>query len=194
MPHPPLHTSHPPVSELLVSFRSGASLSLGNSMSPSKEFPGLFHWPLLVLKDTNWLVTHNLVPMGRLQDLSHLRVTADSSSKEPNGKTEEQTEISPPPPETRLLKSAQEDWSRHKNVSGIKQCFERLCTVKLAKKRKCAATPSQGNSGSKATVVSFPQSVDDKKDLTCLEKEMGLEPAPSHPTPLGPGSACSARA
>lgn len=44
------------------------------------------------------------------------------------------------------------------------------------------------------TVVSFLWRSDDEKDLMCLEKEMGLEPALPQPTPLSIGSARSARA
>lgn len=55
--------------------------------------------------------------------------------------------------------------------------------------------PSQGNTRSKGSAVSFPWRVDNKKGLTCLEKEMwGFEPALPSPTALSPGRTCSATA
>lgn len=114
----------------------------------------------------------------------------DPSSRKPNSKTGANRKQTP------RNKAATEHPRRPKpstNVSGIEEWVELLCTVKLAKKRACCDA-FLGKAGPEATVVSFPWRVDDKKDLTCLEKEMGLEPAPSHPTPLSSGSICSARA
>lgn len=95
----------------------------------------------------------------------------DPSSRKPNSKTGANRKQTP------RNKAATEHPRRPKpstNVSGIEEWVELLCTVKLAKKRACCDA-FLGKAGPEATVVSFPWRVDDKKDLMCLEKEMGLE-------------------